>query len=99
MTTDKPTTKPTTENLTSQKERQIPMTDVYVPTTKHKLGSDVYTSCQCKTQIATLGVLIGLLVLIIIVMTTGWVWTCCMMKKRGVKRETNIDQDRYVDLK
>ena len=98
MTTGKPTIKPTAENLTSQNERPKATTDVYVPTTKHELGSNVYPSCQCETQLAVLGVLIGLLMLIIAVMTTGWVWTCWMTKRRGATRGICIEQDRYVDL-
>ena len=42
-------------------------------------------TCQaekCITSIG-LGVVVGLLVVLLAAVTTGWVWTCCAMKKRG----------------
>ena len=43
------------------------------------------------TPLAVLGALLGLSVVLLAVVTTGWVWTCCLMKKRG---EKNLAQNR-----
>ena len=34
-----------------------------------------------STPTAVLGALLGLSVVLLAVVTTGWVWTCCIMKK------------------
>ena len=39
-----------------------------------------------STPLAVLGALLGLSVVLLAVVTTGWVWTCCVMKKRGEKK-------------
>ena len=38
---------------------------------------------ECVTTIIGLGAVVGLLVVLLVVVTTGWVWTCWVMMKRG----------------
>ena len=40
------------------------------------------TPSQCSRPIAVLGALLGLSVVLLAVVITGWVWTCCFMKKK-----------------
>ena len=45
-----------------------------------------------------LGALVGILVLIITVLTTAWIWTCCVLKKRMAKENNTVTesvQTRY----
>ena len=41
------------------------------------------TNEECVTTITGLGAVVGLLVVLLAAVTTGWVWTCWIMKKRG----------------
>ena len=45
-------------------------------------------STQIST-VATLGTLVGLLILLLTVVTMGWVWTCLVMKKREGMNNTS----------
>ena len=81
--------------------------DVYTPTTVyeniHPSPSTSYpaSSSVCPLQsiplniaIPATGALFSLLVVLLLVVITGWVCTCRIMKKRG-KMEIKIMQDRY----
>ena len=78
-----------------EEERGDLATRANVKPEDNEFSSDAYT-WQCETQLAVLGVLVGLLMIVLVVMTTGWAWTCWMMKKRGAKRQIQIEQDRYI---
>ena len=46
------------------------------------------TACICEgsttnTSLPALGAVIGLLVVLLVVVTGGWIWTCWLMRKRG----------------
>ena len=98
MTTNEQTAMPittTTEIVTQQNE--LNNNTVATPVlmwTDHELGSNVHT-CQCETQLAVLGVLVGLLMMVLVLVTIGWVWTCWILKKSGAKMKTYSEQDRY----
>jgi hypothetical protein len=49
---------------------------------------------QLNIVLPAIGGLMGLLILLLLVVVSGWVCTCRIMKKRG-KMEINIMQDRY----
>lgn len=50
------------------------------------------TSGQTSSSSVILGGVVGLLVVLLAVVTTGWVWTCWMLKKRGGMN----NQQRYT---
>ena len=52
--------------------------------------SVVYQS-QCSQA---LGAILGLVVVVLAVVTTGWVWTCWIMKKKGGTKTTSNKQER-----
>lgn len=63
--------------------------------------SDVNTSprgngsiYQCEVILKVLGILVGLLIVLLVVVTTGWVWTCWTTNKRGGKRIYSGEQVR-----
>ena len=64
---------------------------------EHVKSNITNQTCPCYTQtsmttssplesgaVPALGAAVGLLVVALIVTTTGWVWTCWILKKRGV---------------
>ena len=80
--------------------------DTYTPTIVHvsicPSPSNQASSSICPSQpipiniaIPATGVLVSLLIVLLLVVITGWVCTCRIMKKRG-KMEINIMQDRYL---
>ena len=51
-------------------------------------ATDSPTACICEgsitnTSLTALGAVMGLLVVLLVVVTGGWIWTCCSMRKRG----------------
>ena len=56
-----------------------------------QLNGSAANQCQ-PTQ--ALGALLGLVVIVLVVVVTGWVWTCWIMKKRGGIKITSDKQER-----
>ena len=48
---------------------------------------------QCQLS-QTLGALLGLVVVVLAVVITGWMWTCWIVKKRGGMKITSNKQER-----
>ena len=65
-----------------------------------KLGHDTQPllnttlSIASQTLPSTLGALLGIVVIALVVTTTGWVWTCCRIRKRGgtIKINSSLDE-------
>ena len=65
-----------------------------------KLGNNIQPllnttlSIASQTLPSTLGALLGIIVIALVVTTTGWVWTCCRMRKRGgtIKINSSLDE-------
>ena len=53
-----------------------------INTKLHSYSNQTMEVCS-KVPATILGVLMGLLTLILVVVTTGWVWTCWTMKKQS----------------
>ena len=68
-----------------------PATSEIPTTTTHKPGQVMTTQEINKGQLGkcitstVLGAAVGLLVVVLIIVTTGWVWTCWTIKRRGGK--------------
>ena len=60
--------------------------------------SQIKGADQSRENIAakTLGVLVGVLLVLLVVVTIGWVWTCWTMRQKERNKTNNSDQVRYV---
>ena len=47
-----------------------------------------------NVMVTSLGVLVGILLVLLMVVTIGWVWTCWIMRRRE-RNKTNSEQVRY----
>ena len=83
---------PNCENPYCDCESHCPNTNIQITTTKVTSDSDNVSStivseantdvCNSANVVVALGALVGLLVLLVAVTTTGWVWTYVTRKKR-----------------
>ena len=84
VTITKFTTKTIASVTTIPCSRIVPINDV-------QQNESVVNQSQCSQA---LGALLGLVVVVLAVVITGWVWTCWIMKKKGGMKLTSNKHER-----
>ena len=91
VTSNHPVSHPMTSSSSPQQETKttVPMkttSNVSLANGKGELDIQQPTTGNCTLSLTALGVLVGLLVALLMMVTTGWIWTCWILRRReGLK--------------
>ena len=76
----------TTHSDYTPQEKNITFTERTAANDVHSLHNHTTTMGTCTQPLMALGILVGLLVVLLITVITGWVWTCWILIRREGKK-------------
>lgn len=71
---------PTTDNPTTQHSNVPTTSEPKSNTSSSQMSKVINERDSLRATVISLGVLVGILVVLLVVVTSGWVWTCWTMK-------------------
>lgn len=93
-----------TNAITTTNTQQPPTTTVTAPITvtegssqSSTQGTSTCSVCNCSASLGALGFVVALLLVTLATVTTGWMWTCWIMKNRVARKGNQPTQVRYSE--